>query len=329
MICKECGAKMNESTRFCTRCGARIQRTKTHEDAMGGESLPENTVSSGPKIVGSIKEATKNGATHNNRVPKRKGCIWTVIKWFLIISVISVLLSECGFGSDSAGDGNRQNSTGGVLSSEPQAVEESVNLPDNMYELIMITGRRNIDTLLAENPMDMDALRSEYEFLLALKINEFVFKVSAYGYHTGEYKENAFADIAEKSGEICKEMKKYFPDDEVDKFYLDIVSIAYYSFDETKIDYDALLVGSKKRPDVDTMWLRFVESMVGSSEVDVRTAIQNHNMEVYSTLVPTEQTEVPDITEFPTEEFQPPTETVHSQEVTGTVLKILWRTKCS
>jgi len=306
---------------ICKENDAKSERINNPKGTTSEESLFQNAVPARHKAVGGIAETVNNGTTRNNRAPKRNGCLWTVIKWILILSVISVLLSECGFENDGSGESNKQGSVEDVLTSETQAPVETVKLPEDIYDLLMTTGRSNINSLLAEEPIDIDALRFEYQFLLALKVNEYIFKASAYGYHTGDYETNKFNQIMNEAALITQEMKTYFPEEDVDTYYADTALMSYYALDETKIDYDALLVGSKKRPDVDAMWLRFVESMVESSEVDVRTAIQNHNMEVYSTLVPTEQTEVPDITEFPTEDFQPPTETVHSQEATGTVLK--------
>lgn len=101
------------------------------------------------------------------------------------------------------------------------------------------------------------------ELLLpVLKVKEYIFKASAYGYHSGKYETNKVNQIMDEVALIPQERKTYFPEEDVDTHYADTVRAFYYALDETEIDYDALLIGSKRKPDVDAMWIRFVESII-------------------------------------------------------------------
>lgn len=163
--------------------------------------------------------------------PRKKGCLWSFIKWLLILSVISALLSECGAESTVSVETNTQNTTQDTAVEqitetkapyEMQAESDTIEPIENTYDLLLVSARNNIDTILAESSVDMDALQSEYEFLLSLRISEYMFKASAYGYHTGDYDVDQFDYILEESETICQEMKTYFPEDEVDSYFTEV-----------------------------------------------------------------------------------------------------------
>lgn len=241
--------------------------------------------------------------------PRKKGCLWSFIKWLLILSVISALLSECGGESTVSLETNTQNTTQDTeveitetkASYETQAVSDTTESIENTYDLLLVSARNIIDTILSGSSVDMDALQSEYEFLLSLRISEYMFKASAYGYHTGDYDVDQFDYILEESETICQEMKTYFPEDEVDSYFTEFSVWSYYSFDEEYIDYESRLIGNKKNPDIDAMWLSYVDSLVENAEFDIRSAINQHGMEMYSALLPTESVDA-DETEAPAQD---------------------------
>lgn len=243
--------------------------------------------------------------------PRKKGCLWPIIKWILIISVVSTVLSECS-GGDSATAGNSTQSsvqaTEKIHIAETNSVDASSESIDSIYELIITSTKHNIETILVAEQPDTDKLQSEYEFLLSFKINEYMYKAMAYGYFTDDYESNRFADILAEFDAILQEMKMYFPEEEVDDYFNGYTIMAYQLYDEEYINYDACLIGSKNNPDVDTMWLNYVEALAVNAGWDIRNDINNHEMDMYSMLIPTESvaTEPPET--VVTEPTEPSTE---------------------
>lgn len=337
MICKECGAKLNESTRFCTQCGARIQRTEIREDTIAGEPLLENTVSSGPKIVGSIKEPIKNGATHNNREPKRKGCLWTVIKWFLILSILSVILSECSSENSTDYDDNISPETQeALLDSVAETSNEtnSIDSYEDIYNWLWSSTEDSIKVLIGSEPIDTDALWKEYQFLTALKIHESMFKATVcdiYGID-GNY----FADkrVEYELDLIAQEMYKYFPKESVETYISAMVLGDFYAFDPHYVNYESIWVGSEDDPDLDAMWINYLHYIAANSKISAEESPEEYRKAIQAMLIPTmdflpqtsEET-VPANNYANTEETvfaretTPPTEESTSNVLTGTVLR--------
>lgn len=150
----------------------------------------------------------------------------------------------------------------------PTGIDEN-ELIDDIYELMLFTARDNIDSILAKTPVDMDKLQSEYEFLLSLKISEYTFKRSAYIHFNGEDDEKTFDEVLSEIRTISEEMKQYLPEEDVDWFYKYMAVSSVSSFDDGCFDYDSMLVGNKKEPDIDKMWNNYIDALVLNSGNDL------------------------------------------------------------
>lgn len=250
-------------------------------------------------ISDSISDAVADRQAHGGKyaTPKKKGCLWPIIKWILILSVVSAALSECSGGeSTPVGDGvqSATQATNGIQLIKTQSANDAPESIDNVYELILVSTKSNIAAILDDDQPDMVELQSEYECLLFFKINEYMYKASAYGYYTGDYDSNQFADIMTECDAILLEMKEYFPENEVDEYFTVCSLMAYQSYDENNIDYDVCLIGNKNNPDVDAMWLNYVEALAKNTGWDIQNEVDAHGMDMYSALIPTESTEILD-----------------------------------
>lgn len=129
------------------------------------------------------------------------------------------------------------------------------------YDGILKIVRDDIDQIINSEPVDTEELRSNYEFLLSLRINEYVFKSYAYGYFTGDYDAEEYEDLIGIAVDISDEMKEYFDPDEVDEYFVYCVSTAHRSFDQ--FQFDSYLVGAASSPDINTMWDLFIAASLG------------------------------------------------------------------
>lgn len=224
--------------------------------------------------------------------PRKKGCLWTVIKWYVIIAIIVNFFSQCG-GQKSESEGNAITSTVPTKiaeesqellpesvpttqvaqNSDRESILEAFNIPNNIYDLALWAVRDSIDSILAEDPVDMDSLYSEYETLSSLKTMEYLFKAYAYGHFTGEYDIERFSYILEECEGIRNEMIRYFPEDEVSADLQFFTTVSSRAFDDSIFDYDSMLVGSCENPDVDAMWINYVSAMSGNGGMDVQDLI--------------------------------------------------------
>lgn len=228
--------------------------------------------------------------------PRKKGCLWTVIKWYIIIAVIVNLFSQCG-GENKEPKGDVISTTVPTIitgtspeslpetvpttqapqSSEKKSLWEKFNIPDNIYDLALWAIRDSIDSILAEDSIDMEALYSEYETLHSLKTMEYLFKAYAYGNFTGEYDIERFSYILEDCEKIRDEMILYFPEEEVNADLEFFTVVSSRAFDDSSFDYDSMLVGSHENPDVDAMWINYVSAMTGNNGMDVDDLISAYS----------------------------------------------------
>lgn len=152
-------------------------------------------------------------------------------------------------------------------SGEAETQMEEVQKPEEEttktgYGQILDAIRYDIDCLLAQEKPDTEKLREDYELLLSIYVNEYIFKSYGYGYLTGDFDTEKFDDLAAQSKAVCEEMKLYIDAEEVDSWYMRCVMMADQSFDWGRFDYDSILVGDKSNPDVDTMWENYITAFL-------------------------------------------------------------------
>lgn len=143
------------------------------------------------------------------------------------------------------------------------------------YEQLLTTLQEKISENLASNSPDMHALQEDYELLLSLRINEAYYKGLAYSYFTGDSETTQFDYITEICGDISSEMKKYFPEDQVDTYYMASLKLAINSVD--RINLDDFLIGSREAPDVDAMWNEFIEASLGIANDEAILPIESED----------------------------------------------------
>lgn len=247
------------------------------------------------------KQVSKDAPKHQtnpestNEGSAQKGCLGKILKWIIILIVLSGLLSKCGSGasktnshdldrtsiSEQKSQGHTLSNTEASASNERLEPAEISELTDDVYELILSTSRDNINSILAKAPVDTDKLQSEYEFLLSLKIYEYSFKQMAYIHFTGEDAGEDFDDILSEIRTISGEMRQYFSDEEVDGFYKYMAVSSATSFDDSRFNYDPMLVGSEKSPNVDKMWRNYITVLVLNSGIDMYDSTSENNLALF------------------------------------------------
>ena len=135
---------------------------------------------------------------------------------------------------------------------------------EQLYNTVLQVTTENIESIINTQPKDIQALKDEYSFLLNLRLGEYIFKASAYGYFTGDYETPQFDYLIEACNEIVGEMKRYLPEDEVDGIYLYYALQHYATFDESAFDFESFLIGSRKSPAIDDMWYNVFETIIYS-----------------------------------------------------------------
>ena len=150
-------------------------------------------------------------------------------------------------------------------SSDPASISpqpEPSSTPElSSYELLLATLRSDIDSFLAADEQDTEMLRDDYELLLSLRVNEYVYKTFGYGYFTDNYKNEQFDYLLEETNSICAEMKEHFDESEVNEYLIYCMKMAGQSYD--RFDYKEYLIGTETSPDLDAMWERFIEISLG------------------------------------------------------------------
>lgn len=248
----------------------------------------------GDSIIYGIPDAIADRRDYGK--PQKKGCLWKIIKWIFILAVLSALLSECGSESKGSVDNGMQITKETMAlgqntpAQETQKASESASI-QSTNDLIVAKIRNNIDAILAESPIDMDALQSEYEALLGLKMCEYMFKASTYFHFSSSYDGNYLDDIFTHTQPICEEMKQYLSEEEVDQYYSSVYWSAYSGLDDSHVDYDALLVGSEEKPDVDAMWNKYLDSQNLLEDIDTWDRTNRHSTEAHANLTPADSTE--------------------------------------
>ena len=194
-------------------------------------------------------------ATQNQ--PKEKGgCLKKVLVYgFVIIAIVAFLRNGCSFNSTI-----ERNNTGGETT---QSQSDTFNEGQSLYNQYVQMTEKNIAELVAQESININALEDECKFLLTCLVSEYMFKSMAHGHFTGDYETARYNYIAQKCGEIRTEMKKYIDAEIVDSMYIAISTEAYAAFDDAVFNYDSCLVGTTENPDIDTMWERYFNSLVG------------------------------------------------------------------
>lgn len=141
-------------------------------------------------------------------------------------------------------------------------------LAESAYVFLLSTVRSDIDMCLADDPQDMTELRNNYEFLLSLYVNEYIYKTYAYGYFTGIYETEPFDYLLKNVNSVCTEMKEYFDEAEVDDCSIYCVKMAARSYD--RYDFSLDLIGDEASPDVEAMWNAHIASALGiDTEIEI------------------------------------------------------------
>lgn len=144
-------------------------------------------------------------------------------------------------------------------SSVHEESKQTVDDTETPYEQLLKTLRDQIDINLDSGAPDMDVLQEDYELLLSLRTNEYIYKSMAYGYFTGDFETDHFEEIGKAVSEINKEMSEYFPEEDVGSYYMMCAKLAMSSMD--RINLDDFLIGTKANPDIDAMWDAFFEEI--------------------------------------------------------------------
>ena len=149
-----------------------------------------------------------------------------------------------------------------VQTSEPEPIQTPEPPPEilepeptsdlSIYETLLKTVRDDIDLCLESSPPDLEKLRENYEFLLAFRVNEYVFKTYGHGYFTNDYSTDQYNYLLEITSGICAEMKEYFAEEEVDEYFTYCIRMAGRSYD--RFDFGGCLIGEESSPDLDAMW---------------------------------------------------------------------------
>lgn len=198
-----------------------------------------------------LTEETDENQSKNKRWGLKKGLVYG----FVIIAILAFLRNGCSFNSTI----ERDNAGGEITQGQSVVSSENQSLYDNCIQM----SEDNIAVLITQEPIDIDKLEDEYEFLLTCLASEYMFKSMAHGHFTGEYETTQYDYIPEKCSDVVVEMKKYMDAEIVDSMYTAISVEAYKSFDDTMFNYDSCLVGTAEMPDIDAMWESYFNSLVG------------------------------------------------------------------
>ena len=221
----------------------------------------ENLGNVGENISDAI--ADKRAEINNASVPEddegstaqqNGGCLKKLLVYgFIIIAILAFFKNGCSF------NGSIERDRANVETGHTQVTELNDN--ERLYDICIRATEKNIEELVAQEPLDAEALEEEFEFLLTCYASEYMFKSMAYGHFTGEYEPTQYDYIAEKSNEVAEQMKKYVDEDIVDEIYVGVSLKAYETFDDTMFDYDSCLIGTTQAPDIDAMWYECFASL--------------------------------------------------------------------
>lgn len=136
--------------------------------------------------------------------------------------------------------------------SPPEATPEPSNLPKSDFELMMETAENDIEQILAEESPDLDKLFEAYSTLLGGYSYEYMFKTYALMAYELDIDDRDLKNLVKDVQAVQDEMLKYFSEDEVGALMISMVRV--FDSEMERIDYDSLLIGTKKHPDLDAMW---------------------------------------------------------------------------
>ena len=156
-------------------------------------------------IVADKMDEMKNGSTteetSENHPKEEKGCLKKVLVYgFVIIAILAFLRNGCSFNSTIERDNTGEKTT--------QGRSDASMASQSLYDKCVQMAEDNIAALVAQEPIDTEALENEYEILLTCLVSEYMFKSMAYGHFTGDYDTTQYNYIPEICGEITSEMKK-------------------------------------------------------------------------------------------------------------------------
>lgn len=205
------------------------------------------------------KDEMRNSSENNHRdtsnPQQNSGCLKKLLVYgFVIILILALLKNGCSLNSTIERDGSNSE-TGQTQASTPKDHER-------LYDIYIRMTEENIEKIVAQEPIDTDALEEEFEFLLTCLASEYMFKSMAYGHFSGDYEATQYDHIPKKCNEVTGLMKKYIDAEIVNDLYTAVSVQAYQSFDDTMFNYDSCLIGTTQLPDIDAMWYAYFDSLV-------------------------------------------------------------------
>lgn len=201
-----------------------------------------------------MKDGSEDEGDSAANAQQNGGCLKRLLVYgFVIIAILAFFKNGCSF------NGSIERDSANAETGHTQVTELNDN--KRLYDICIRATEKNIEELVAQEPLDAEALEDEFEFLLTCYASEYMFKSMAYGHFTGEYEPTQYDYIAEKSNEVAEQMKKYVDEEIVDEIYVGVSLKAYETFDDTMFDYDSCLIGTTQAPDIDAMWYECFASL--------------------------------------------------------------------
>ena len=191
----------------------------------------------------------------NNDKTQKTGCLTNIIIAMVIIFVCGYIFSECGTTEESGG-------ASVDISAEVTTSALHYASSELMSEQIVQKAKQNIALLISDVPIDTDTLKMEFDTLLKMYLSEYAFKCMANGYFTGDYEPTSCDTLFKRYQDTINEMNRYFSDEEVYEEVTYVGVFAYNVFDDEMFNYERYLVGSRDNPDLDTMWVNFIEEAI-------------------------------------------------------------------
>jgi translation elongation factor EF-G len=192
-----------------------------------------------------IGDAISDLGNGSDREENNGCCLWSIIKSVLVVIIVIAVVNY--FFADS-----KDKECDAVDQTETTKIQEEYE--ESIYSIVLGTFREGIESLLAEETVDIEALEEEYIAMLTCRISEYMFKSMAYYHFMENVPDKQYQHIIEEVDFLVGEMKQYIPEESVNQTYTYLVAEAYRSFDDTQFDYDAILIGSPDAPDIDAMW---------------------------------------------------------------------------
>lgn len=181
-------------------------------------------------------------------------------KYIIGLYILYIVLYGAGiinpFPDDEPSSANNSHTDESLNTNNSNVVEEQSELGPN--ELLKQTIYQDIDNLMSEEAPNIDAVIEDYKLLLSLCANEYVFKTYAELYYVGDVDTDQYDYIFNQKIELMDALKQYMTEDEINSFFQECVIMADRSFDESRFNYDNILIGDKSNPDVDAMWDAFI-----------------------------------------------------------------------